>query len=782
MGAFSRESAVRTSLSRVLKRPDGIAESTRWHFAVLALVSLVLSLPAAFVSAQGNVAAVLVLLGAALVLAFSCIYVYVSRQVPLWLDLVDVVVITAFGLACPTPTTVVAYVFTAVWFRALYGPTWRSLVRCAFLALALSITVVLWPLAPGHTAAPATEGLFESFPLLFLAVFIARQLGGGLLAREQGTRRDTALAATGSQLLGLTDSVPIRILAWTACTEICAATPGLHLLKAVRDGTGLRIAGAAGGYLTIPVTLPGTVISTTPDPADARVLDSTPLDAAVGATLDWTCVSLRGLHENAWMLVGAPKKIPSDALLSVRDLINQVALALRNSDVHQQLTAQAQYDSLTGLDNRASFTAKLSASLTRHALLDGVHVMFLDLDDFKDVNDVLGHRAGDAALIEVAARLRACTRPDDICARLGGDEFAVVLHGATDLVARDVAQRMVNSLTSPIVIGGRIARVGASVGIATATSEIDIDELVHQADVAMYAAKANGKGQVQVYHRDLLQVDAPRLTLEWQLPGAAAAGELVLHYQPIVSLPETRCTGVEALVRWQHPEHGLLLPGHFIEIAERTGVIVDIGAFVIRQACTDAATWREVHPGIPFDVHVNVSARELDHDDFIEKVLGCLADTGIPADMLVLELTETVILDCPLAIERLRSLAAHGIKIAIDDFGTGYSSLTTLRSLPVDIIKLDMSFVAGALTNPVDRTVINAIVRMSAELGIQTVAEGVECLDEQHFLEGIGTNAAQGYLYARPMPADKYAVWLQNNLHQDATKLGAVLTAPHATV
>ncbi|TFD82487.1 EAL domain-containing protein [Cryobacterium fucosi] len=781
MRASAGRSAYRAGLRGLRRRPGGITESTRWSFAALAVVSLLLSVPAALVTAQENPVRDLVLLTGAVVLVGSCIHVYVNRRVPLWLDLLDTVVIVAFGLASPSPTSVVAYVFTAVWFRALYGSTWRSLLRCALMAAALSVTVPLWPLVPPHAAIPSTDGLFESFPVLFLAGFIARQLGNGLLAREQGTRRDTTLAATGSQLLGLTDSVPIRVLAWKACTEICAATPGLRLLKAIRDGSDLRVEGAAGSFLVVPGMFPGTVISTTADPDEAQVLDPAPLDAAAGATLNWTCISLRAMREDSWMLVGAPKKIPSDALLSVRDLINQVALALRNSDVHQQLTMQAQFDSLTGLDNRASFTAKLSSGIGLRTGSDGLHVLFLDLDDFKDVNDVLGHRGGDAVLVEVAARLRECTRPADVCARLGGDEFAVVLHGATNATATDVAQRMVSALTVPMVIGGRIARVGASVGIATATPGIDIDELVHQADVAMYAAKANGKDQVQVYHRGLLQIDAPRLTFEWQLAAAAAAGELVVHYQPIVSLPGTECTGVEALVRWQHPERGLLMPGHFIEIAERTGVIVDIGAFVLRHACADAAAWQDAHPGIPLDVHVNVSARELDHDPFIDTVLDCLAVTGLPAARLVLELTETVILDSPVAIERLRSLAAHGVKIAVDDFGTGYSSLTTLRSLPVDIIKLDMSFVAGALTNAVDRTVISAIVRMSAELGIQTVAEGVIGVDQQHFLEGIGTNSAQGYLYARPMAAAACSLWLRDNLRDTNTPDKEVGELPHHT-
>lgn len=760
-------------LHRLFRRPEGITESTRWLFCGLAMVSLALSLPPMLSAAAGGV--LLMALAATFLLAASCIYVYLTKRVPLGLDLLDAAAIIGLALACPTPNTVLAYLFSAVWFRALYGSTRQSLTRGGLSLAAIAATLPLWPLIPGHMAMPAAGDLFASFPLLFPAVLIARQLGGGLLAREQGVRRDMALATTGSQLLGVTDAAAIRAMAWTASEEICAATPGLRILKAVRAGPVLRVEGATGGFSTVPATLPAGVITTPTGTAGARVTNPAPLDAAVGAAIEWACISLTEQEEDAWLLVGAPKKkIPPAALLSVRGLVNQVALALRNSNVHRELSVQARIDSLTGLGNRASFTAELATGLAHSARPRGLHILFLDLDDFKDVNDILGHRAGDELLIDVAARLRRCTRPQDFCARLGGDEFAVVLHGLTDAAAVETAQRMVDSIAEPIRPGG--SRVGASVGVATATPGIDIEELVHQADVAMYAAKAKGKGRVEVFHPGLLQADTPRLSFERQLAAAPAAGELVVHYQPILSLPDLRCTGVEALVRWQHPEHGLLLPRDFIETAERTGAILDIGAFVLRRACADASAWLVAHPGTPLDVNVNVSARELDHDNFIDTVMTCLTDARMPANQLILELTETVVLNSPAAIDRLKTLAARGVKIAIDDFGTGYSPLTTLRSLPVNVVKLDTTFIAGALTNPVDRTVINAIVQMSTQLGIQTIAEGVERPEQQHFLEEIGTDAVQGYLYGRPIPAPQLATWLANNLNSHAIKGGKVIT------
>lgn len=756
-------------LRGLFRRPEGITESTRWLFAGLAMVSLVLSLPALLSAAADG--ALFLGLAATLALAASWIGGYLSKRVPFGLDVLDAAAMTGFALACPDPATVLGITFGAVWFRALYGSTWQSLTRCCLYAAALGGTMLMWPLLHGGAPAPSS-GSIGVIPTLFLTVIVARQLGRGLLAREQGMRRDMALATTGSRLLGVTDAAAIRVMAWTASEEICAATPGLRLLKTVRAGPVLRVEGATGGFSTVPATLPAGVITARKGPAGARVTDPAPLDAAVGAPIEWACISLTEQEEDAWLLVGAPKKIPPAALLSVRGLVNQVALALRNSNVHQELSVRARYDSLTGLGNRASFTAELSTGLA-HSASSGLHILFLDLDDFKDVNDILGHRAGDELLIDVAARLRRCTRPQDVCARLGGDEFAVVLHGVTDAAAAETAQRIVDSIADPIRGG---SRVGASIGIATATPGIDIKELVHQADVAMYAAKAKGKGRVEVFHPGLLQADTPRLSFERQLAAAPAAGELVVHYQPILSLPDLRCTAVEALVRWQHPEHGLLLPADFIETAERTGAILDIGAFVLRRACADASAWLVAHPGTPLAVNVNISARELDHDHFIDTVIACLTEFRMPANQLILELTETVALNSPAAIDRLTTLAARGVKIAIDDFGTGYSPLTTLRSLPVNVVKLDTTFIAGALTNPVDRTVINAIVQMSTQLGIQTIAEGVERPEQQHFLEEIGTDAVQGYLYGRPIPAPQLATWLENNLNSHAKNGGKVIT------
>ena len=442
-------------------------------------------------------------------------------------------------------------------------------------------------------------------------------------------------------------------------------------------------------------------------------------------------------------------------------------------------------DSLTGLANRATFNSTLSDALEDQSS-PNTTVLFVDLDDFKGINDVFGHRSGDDLLREVGARLRKVTRPGDLCTRLGGDEFAVMLRDTGSEEARRVAQRIVESIADTMLIRGRVTHVGASVGVATATCESDLESLIHCADVAMSVAKTKSKSRIQVFEPALLEHDTSLVAFERALSAAAGNNELVVHYQPVLSIPEGRCTAVEALVRWQHPERGLLHPDSFIPIAERIGAIGPIGTYVLRQACADAATWSDAHPGSPIAVHVNISALQLDDDAFIDIVTGSLREFTLAPQQLVLEVTESVVISSAVAIDRLNTLAALGVTIAIDDFGTGYSALTTLRSLPASIVKIDKSFVTGSTNNTQDRAVIEAVVMMATQMGMMTIAEGVENAEERLFLEKIGADAVQGYLYLRPTPADKFGAWLDRHLAsaQDASPLGdyVLTSAPRHTV
>jgi len=750
-----------------VRRPGEIYEATRWLFGVLALACLLLTLPAPL--AAGNGPRLAVALASAVVLGLSWGTGYIRRSAPLVMDLVDASAMLAFALACPDPVAAFALVFPALWFRSLYGSGLRAVLRCGLYAGAIGASLPLWPYALGHTGSMAIGPIVGVIPTMFLTVIVGRHLAGSLRAREQAARLDAVHVWVGSELLGVTDAVEIRRIAWVAIARICAAMPGLRVVKVVTDGAALRVDGATDGFAGVPATLPADVLSVRGgDGGTGRhtVQRHVELDAAAGTACAWGCVPLPDVHDHsgrAWLLLGSPRTVPAEAVITLGALANQVTLALCNSQVHQELTVQATLDSLTGLVNRASFNAALSATLD-DAPTQNTTVLFVDLDDFKDVNDGFGHQAGDQLLQEVAARLRRVTRPGDLCARIGGDEFAILLRDTGGEAAAEVAQRIVQAVAAPAHLDGAVVHVGASVGVATTTSATDLEQLIHCADVAMYAAKAQGKARIQVFEPGLLQGDPSQVAFERELAAAAQNGELVVHYQPILSLPDGRCTAAEALVRWQHPERGLLYPDAFIEVAERIGAIGDIGAHVLRRACGDAATWRDAHPSSPLAIHVNVSALQLDDEGFTDSVTQCLNDFALPPDQLVLEFTETVMISSQAAIDRLNTLAAHGVTIAIDDFGTGYAALTTLRSLPVQIVKIDKSFIAGSTVNPEDRAVTEAIVTMATQMGMRTIAEGVERLDQQRFLESIGADAVQGYLYLRPTTARDFSTWLGAHL------------------
>ena len=750
-------------LTRALHRPDDIVEATRWLFGGLALISLLIVLPAMLSQARG--ATLVAAVAASVYLATSWLAGFSWRRVTLAMDVGDALAIMVVALACPSPSTAFGFVFAAVWFRSLYGSTPRAVLRCALYAAALAACLPLWSMIPTHAATTDFAPVIGSFPTMFLTVIVGRHLAATIRARAEAAARDAVQVSLGAQLLGVTDAAEIRRVAWVAINAICAATPGLRVLHVVRNGTTLRVDGASAGFAHPPVSLPAVV----PDEAGGVKGDWIPgqaeADIAVGATCVWVRLplpSVPGRSDDNWLLVGSPRAASLETISSVTNLITQVTLALRNSQVHLELTVQATLDSLTNLANRPSFNTALASAFEERR--GKMAVLFVDLDDFKDVNDVYGHAAGDELLQEVASRLLRTTRPDDLCARLGGDEFAVLLRDTTEAGAAEIAQRIVDSIAAPMHLSVGAARVGASVGVATAANDAGVEQLIHRADVAMYAAKANGKAQFRVFEAGLLRTDSSRVTFERDLAVAVQRDELVVHYQPIISLVSHRCIAVEALVRWNHPTHGLLYPGSFIDAAERSGAIVDIGAWVLRRACADLVVWQGAHPSAPLAVHVNVSSLQLDNDEFIDEVMQCLRDFALDPDRLVLEITETTVISSPAAIGRLESVAAHGVTIAIDDFGTGYSALTTLRSLPVGIVKIDKSFIAGSTVNSEDRAVTDAVVTMASHLGLQTIAEGVERLDQEMFLESIGADAVQGFLYQRPTSAEDFGAWLAAHL------------------
>jgi diguanylate cyclase (GGDEF)-like protein/PAS domain S-box-containing protein len=425
--------------------------------------------------------------------------------------------------------------------------------------------------------------------------------------------------------------------------------------------------------------------------------------------------------------------------------------------LEEQLIHQAFHDPLTGLANRALFRDRVSHALTLaqrrgHAIT----VLFLDLDDFKTVNDSLGHGEGDRLLIAAAERFLSCARSTDTVARLGGDEFAILIEGGEG--REGLLERLTAAMVHPFSLSGNQVRVTASIGVATAAGGETADDLLRNADVAMYEAKRHGKGRSATYESRMYADIRERLDLEAALRRAVERNELVLHYQPIVQLRSGAVYGVEALLRWEHPQFGRLLPQHFVPLAEETGLIVQLGAWVLGEACRQLQAWSRLHPRAPLAVSVNISGRQLQGAGVADALRRALAASGVDPAMVVLEITESVLMqetDC--VLERLRELKALGVRLAIDDFGTGYSSLSYLQRFPIDILKIAKPFVEEVGKGADRSALARAIVGLGDTLRLHTIAEGVEMAEQRAALLELGCALGQGHYFSPALPAGAVA-------------------------
>jgi diguanylate cyclase (GGDEF)-like protein len=562
-------------------------------------------------------------------------------------------------------------------------------------------------------------------------LFATRVLDEGVLLVELYARDATVTYSTDHRLIGRRSIGQLphirEALAGTVRGDATRIPNGTH--KSLRTYAPIAVGGGLG--------------------AVALFQDYTPIARATASTF----LPTAGVFEAVLLLL----------FIALVPLLRRVSVRLRRQ--MEEIQRRALYDQLTGLPNRNLFRDRVEqAILTARREGGAMTVMFLDIDHFKEINDTLGHEAGDLLLEGLATRLREQMRANETLARLGGDEFAILCDGAAD-DAMPLAQRLHGGLQEPFVVCDLPLEIAISVGVATFPMHgDDVDTLLRHSDVAMYLAKRTHAGTA-VYDQNQDSHDAARLALAGELRRAIEEEQLVLHFQPKAELESGCIVGVEALVRWAHPERGFIPPNDFIPIAERTGLIKPLSRYVVTAALRQCATWRE--EGLDLHVAVNLTIPDLLDLELPDLIAGLLSETGVRPDQLELEITESTILADPFRVRQvLARLNDLGLRLAIDDFGTGYSSLAYLKRLPVQTIKIDRSFVMDMCENPNDATIVRSTIELGRNLGLAVVAEGVETQETWDALRRHGCTLAQGYLISRPLPADELGALLAERAQQ----------------
>jgi len=569
----------------------------------------------------------------------------------------------------------------------------------------------------------------------------------------------------GAELLRQTDSVVARTLARNSESGLTLSAGVEQRFQRVGEISTIAVAGwMAGESAEAAVRVGQEVWQIFGQLAAQR---AAPLNEVTKRCWRWSDAASEVLRETAARLDVADVSL-ADALgmleISLRLTLVQMCecfdaerqLADEELERRQhELAFMATHDALTGLPNRTLIVDRLEQMLLRARRSKApVTALFIDLDNFKDINDTLGHGAGDELLQAVAARLDGVVRDVDALGRLGGDEFVIVAADMSLVAGPElVAERVLDALKEPIKLGETQTpvTVTASIGIATG-DRTSAGDLLRDADIAMYRAKWGGRNRFVVFECGMADAVQSRVELEMDLRVALERGEFFLAFQPTVDLSDMRPTGLEALIRWDSPTRGVVQPDDFIPLLEDTGLIVDVGRWVLEQACAQAASWRRA--GYPIGIAVNVSARQLDSDRIVQDVAAALADSGLDAGALTLEITETTLMrDATETVRRLTAIKELGVRIAIDDFGTGYSSLGHLRQFPVDALKIDRSFITGLAQNLEGESLIHTLVQLGKALSIETIAEGIEQPNELTLLRSEQCDGGQGFLFARPLDA-----------------------------
>jgi len=637
------------------------------------------------------------------------------------------------------PVLAVAYAFMAQENVARSGSkTWRITAGWTVLWLGIGQLAIWRGIAPSLIKEPLVHGLAA---LEALGVVIVVRMAGAVMDQKEAA--EAQLRSSEDRFRSLVqNSSDLTIVMDTTGEITYASEASLHLLgRTPEDLIGEQAAGLVHpddiSWLRVQLSAELGVM-TTAEPLELRVRHA-----------DGTWRHIEAVVAN---LVDRPSV--AGVVVNARDLTER-------KRVEAALEHQALHDALTGLPNRLLFLDRLEQAIARASRDHATPaVMFLDLDRFKLVNDGLGHDAGDDLLVAVAERLRGALRPGDTVARFGGDEFVLLFEGLSEPESADVlARRILACFSQPFPVGGEQFQASASLGVALGDGIKTAGELVRDADAAMYRAKALGRGRLQLFDAATQDEALSRVHTETALRDALARGELRLHFQPIVELAGCRPVGVEALLRWEHPARGLLAPDAFIAVAEDSGLIVPIGAWVLAEACRRVRAWNELlDEAHQLRLSVNLSARQLAEPELLATVRDTLLGAGIdPRHLeLSLEITEALMLHDPeMAAQRLGELRALGVQFAIDDFGTGYSSLAYLRRFPVSVVKIDSPFVAGLGIDDHDEAIVSAIVRLAHTLGLRVVAEGVETQLQLAHLRAMGCDYAQGFLLGRPEPAER---------------------------